>query len=335
MTDYKVLATIGQVVEIRPISGADLIVSADIVCGRHGRWKAVVGKDTTVGQQLVVFLQDAILPPDPRWMFLEQSKFRIRVRHIKGAPSECLAMNLEEYLQGQYQVGDDLTEVIGVKKYEKPIPVTMMGDIIGSFPDFIPKTDESNFQTIPDVFDILKDNYFYVSIKADGTSCTVYKDDTLHVCSRNWELREFTDQGKTNVYWTVARKYGLDKLPKGYALQFEVVGPGIQGNPMGLDSVEMRAFRLIHFNESGYHGYMKNSDMELINICNDHKWPFVEIVENLSWFNHVNQYPNITHETLLEWADQKYKNGKPAEGIVIRSSLGKFSFKVLNLRYGK
>src|SRR5690606_8109384 len=104
---------------------------------------------------------------------------------------------------------------------------------------------------------------WYATEKADGTSCTAYVDDAgLHVCSRNWELKEFTASGASNVYWRAARKYGLDRLPQGVALQFEVVGPGVQGNPMGLSDLEARAFTLRDTRE-----HRNVSRVELLQLC--------------------------------------------------------------------
>ena len=219
--------------------------------------------------------------------------------------------------------GTDMAEALGVTKYEKPIPVGMQGDAIGAFPGHIPKTDEPNFQSVPELVERMRTEPWYATEKADGTSCTAYVDDAgLHVCSRNWELREFTASGASNVYWRAARKYGLDRLPQGVALQFEVVGPGVQGNPMGLAELEARAFTL---RDTVNHRYLPWST--LVATTDALGIPTARFIGN-GW-----QTDGRTDDELRKMAEIKYPNGKHGEGIVIRALDSSWSFKVLNLRY--
>lgn len=314
----KALAVVGRIVETAPIEGADRIQQALVVCGASGKWTGVVGKDIEVGQGVTVFLQDALLPPgDERWAFMEKHKWRVRMARFKGVPSECLIVPGAPDMPP----GTDLTEPLGVTKYEKPIPAAMGGDAVGAFPSFIPKTDEPNFQTVPEFVDRLADGKWYAAEKADGTSCTVWNDDAgMHVCSRNWELREFSASGAGNAYWQVARKYGLDRLPQGVALQFEVVGPGIQGNPMGLASLEARAFSLY---DIAAHEYEHVA--ELMFACGELGIPMATVL-------HI-EPKAYTPDELRKLAEIRYPNGKPGEGIVIRAEDSSWSFKVINLLY--
>ena len=72
-------------------------------------------------------------------------------------------------------VGTDVTERLGVRKHEKPVPVGMAGDPVGPFPSFIPKTDEENFQRVPELVARMVEGWC-ASIKHDGTSCTAWVD---------------------------------------------------------------------------------------------------------------------------------------------------------------
>ena len=141
------MAVIGSIVETATIEGADRIQQAVVVCGASGKWTCVVGKDMAVGDTVTVFLQDAVLPPDPRWAFMEKHHWRVRMARFKGVPSECVIIPGAPDMPA----GTDLTEALGVTKYEKPIPAAMSGDAVGAFPSFIPKTDEPNFQTVPEM----------------------------------------------------------------------------------------------------------------------------------------------------------------------------------------
>lgn len=314
------LAVVGVVTEVHAIDGADFIQSATVVCGVSGKWMGVVGKDVNEYDRVTVFLQDALLPEgDERWEFMAKHKWRVRMARFKGVPSECLI------IKGAPEVapGTDVTELLGVVKYEKPVPVGAAGDIAGGFPSFIPKTDEPNFQTIPDALDLLKSSAWTATEKADGTSCTVWNDERgMHVCMRNWELKEFTASGASNLYWRTARAYGLDRLPQGQALQFEIVGPGVQGNNMGLKNVEMRAFILYDYVQ-----HKKLTRDDLVRSALDYGYPLAKTKINGGLL-----IPQ-TDEELRKLAEIKYDNGKHGEGLVFSADDGSWSFKVINLLY--
>ena len=312
------MAVIGRIVETASIEGADRIQQAVVECGASGKWTGVVGKDMAVGDTVTVFLQDAVLPPDPRWAFMEKHHWRVRMARFKGVPSECVIIPGAPDMPA----GTDLTEALGVTKYEKPIPAAMSGDAVGAFPNFSPKTDEPNFQTVPEMVWCLAECNWYAAEKADGSSTTAWVDEhgALHVASRNWELREFTASGAGNSYWRAARKYGMERLPHGLALQFEIVGPGIQGNPMGLKDLEARAFSLYNFKEHRYMGHVY-----LWNQCKDLGIPMARQIEC--------DKRAYAADELRKLAEIRYANGKHGEGIVIRANDSSWSFKVINLLY--
>lgn len=314
------LAVSGRIVETSSIDGADRIIRAVVDCGSSGRWSGVVGKEMRTGDMVTAFLQDAVLPPDERWAFMERHKWRVRMARFKGVPSECVIVAAVS----DAPVGTDLSEALGVTKHSKPIPAGMAGDAVGAFPSFIPKTDEPNFQAVPELVEALRGRPYEARLKCDGSSCTVWTDEdgALHVASRNWELREFTATGAENVYWRAARKYDWSGLPHGIALQFEVVGPGVQGNPMGLKELEGRAF-------TGYdyklHKRIWPSALE--GIAESVGIPFAPVVTlGLSFDLDADELRDIA-------STAKYPNGKPAEGVVIRSLDQQISFKVISLDY--
>ena len=236
------LAVTGKITSIETIEGADRIVSANVSCGEEGQWTGVVGKDKFKPEDLVtVYLQDAVLKPAPEYNFLKSSNYRIKICRLRGSPSECLIM---PHIRGVE--GDDLTEELGVTKYEKPIPAELGGVCIGGRPYGIPKTDEDNFQRARKVMRAMHGKPYYISIKSDGSSGTWYwNNGKFGCCSRELDLTE----SDTNTFWVLARKYGvreyMDKVGKNVAIQFEAVGPKIQGNPMGLTGFEARAFNFI------------------------------------------------------------------------------------------
>ena len=316
----KALAVIGRIIETAAIEGADFIQQATVVCGQSGKWQGVVGKDIVIGDTVTVFLQDAILPPDPRWAFMEKHQWRVRMARFKGVPSECLIVPGAPDMPP----GTDMTAALGVTKHEKPIPTAMTGDAVGAFPSLIPKTDEPNFQTVPEFVERLARSDWYAAEKADGSSTTAWVDDEgeLHVASRNWELREFTTSGAGNSYWRAARKYGLERMPIGLALQFEIVGPGIQGNPMGLKDLEARAFSLY---DIWKHCYLPVARLREVCETAGLGMPVAREIDC--------EKRAYTSEELRKLAEIRYPNGKHGEGIVIRANDSSWSFKVINLLY--
>jgi len=315
------LVYVGKIVEINPIPNADRIESAIVVCGKGGKWQGTVKKgEFAVGDLCQVYLQDSLLPETPEFEFMRKYNFRVRMARLRGVPSEVLIM---PHVSGD--LGDDITEQAAVTKYEKPLPLSIGGDALGWFPPSVPKTDEPNFQTVPHLVEALGGLLFYVTEKADGSSATVYKyNGHFGCCSRNLELKETPN----NAIWKIAREHDLETLlDDGLALQFEVVGPGVQGNPMGLKKVEGRLFNVYSIVGRHYFGYPVVQDWaERSGI------PMVKEVVLGTAF----QYSN---DELRNLAEGLYSNGKQREGIVIRPVVEqsvngeRLSFKVINLLY--
>jgi RNA ligase (TIGR02306 family) len=313
----RAVAVIGGIIGTDPIAGADRIHRLTVDCGDAGVWAGVAAKSMVDGLVLVL-LQDALLPPDnDRWAFMASHHFRVRMARFKGCPSECVILPLEDGESGA--LGDDMGATLGITKYEKALPKEMAGIAKGNFPTFIPKTDEPNFQRVRDLADLM-DGEWYATEKADGTSCTVYRgaDNEMHVCSRNLDL-----EPGDNLYWRMAIKYGFENIPYDIAVQFEIVGPGVQGNPMDLEENEIRVFTA-HLFDVGSEDRRATFD-ELTSVCANNQLPMARVIA-------FGSGPR-TPDQLRKMAEIKYPNGKPGEGIVIRGVNSDFSFKVLSLLY--
>ena len=322
------LVYIGKVINIESIPNADRIERLDVVTGHGGKWSGIAVKGQfQTNDPCQVYLQDSIVPVTPEFAFMERHHYRVRMVRLRGVPSECLIM--PQTIPGE--IGDDVTDAAGVTKYEKPLPAGI-GDIAGHFPSFIPKSDEPNFQGVPELVEALRGKTWYATVKADGMSSTIYYwQDHIGVCSRNYEIKP-SDHG---TLWRLARKYYLDKnLPSGYAIQGEVVGPGIQSNPLGLKEVDFLVFNIYNITEKRYLdiidtlAMIDNLGLSLVATARQ---------TNTDGFN-------LDADRLRNLAEQQvYPNGKPAEGIVVRplveqtvivdGTLTRLSFKCLNLLY--
>lgn len=332
------LATIQSILALNPIEGADRIEVASIL-----GWKCVVKRgDFKVGD-LVVFCEvDSILPFATWSEFLRHKDnpdkpIRIKTIRLRKQISQgiCFGLSILPSVTPYefYHEGQDVTEILGIKKYEIYIPAQLAGKIKGNFPSFLKKTDSTRLQSYPKVLNEIMDKEIYVTIKLDGTSSTFYKkDDKFGVCSRNLEQLE-----SQSVYWDIVNKYNLkEKLPNNFAISGEIFGNGIQKNKMGSKDVNFMAFDVWDIQNHVYLDFDEQQKLlQLLNI------PSVPIVYRgfCKWLS--------IDELLQLSSQQKYENNSPAEGIVIRPTVGEYSkvlddrlaFKVINneflLKYGE
>ena len=317
------LVVVGKIIAIANILGADFIQLATVVCGSSGKWHGIIKKASlNLGDLCLVYLPDAQLDPliHAELDFMKKSNWRVKMQKFKGVPSECLITPLPLNLP-ECNIGDDLTGFCKVTKYYKPLPPNLQGKALGPFPSFIPKTDELNFQSCPELVDELLGKPYYITEKADGSSTTAYNHNGhFGICSRNLELIEDPKNG----YWLVANKYNLkEKLPDGIAVQWETCGPKIQKNPMDLKEIDGFLFSAYNIHERRYLEFN-----EFRKLAKDLNMLTVRLIE---WGNH------FIKDGLQSRAEGTYSNGNQREGIVVRAQHNThhkpISFKVINLNY--
>jgi RNA ligase (TIGR02306 family) len=326
------LASIRKISDIQPIEGADMIELA-IVDG----WKVVVAKN--VGHKvndLVVYCEiDSFLPIKEEFEFLRKGSykkmvdgtegFRLRTIKLRGQVSQGLILPIHVLpLLEMVSEGQDVTEMLGIVKYEPPIPAELAGKVKGLFPSFLRKTDEERIQNLSGEIENWKDKTFYVTEKLDGSSATFYyKDGEFGVCSRNLELLETED----NTFWKFARQIDLENKMRDFdvniSLQGELIGEGIQGNPYKIKVQTVRFFNLFDIDLQEYH----NLSM-FEGVCNRFGVEMVPILsKNFEMFDTV--------EDILEYAEGKsvLNPNFDREGVVIRSLDRKISFKAISNKF--
>jgi RNA ligase (TIGR02306 family) len=330
------LASIQRVLAIEPIANADAIELA-----RINGWQCVVKKGEFAPGDLGVFLEIDSIPPDNevfRFLWMPKSgeqierpaKFRIRTMKLRGALSQGLLLPLSSFELEKASEGDDVTQPLGVEKYEPPAPVGM-GDFRANFPGFIPKTDEMRVQSVPEVLDELRGLPYVATLKYDGTSSTFVIDprtNEFHACGRNLSL-----QDGENIYWRAARKYDLEAVLRrspNFAVQGELCGPGIQKNRLNLKELSLFVFNVYDFQNARYLAHDEARQWLLQNGLTP-----VETIEEGDSFAH-------TQDSLLALAEGKYPNTQnEREGIVIRPRQerfsptlgGRLSFKAISNRF--
>lgn len=141
------LATIRKIAEIKSIPDADRIVAYRV----DGWWVVdSVGKyqigdlvcylevDSWVPHTLAPFLSKGNEPRE----FENVKGERLRTIRLKGQLSQGLLLPLTPADKEYFGEGEDVTEDFGILKWEAPIPAELSGDVKGSFPGMIPKTDQ-------------------------------------------------------------------------------------------------------------------------------------------------------------------------------------------------
>ncbi|MBA4031075.1 MAG: RNA ligase (ATP) [Planctomyces sp.] len=258
------LASIQLVTSAEPIPNADAIERLRVL-----GWSIVAKKGEFPGGEKVVYCEiDSLLPEWPPFEFLRPSSykaaiiegdhqlqragFRIRTVKLRGQVSQGICFPLSILPTGTpTEVGTNVTDALQIIKYEPPVPAGMGGTVKGTFPAFLPKTDETRIQVLEPLLTKYRGHKFHMTEKLDGTSFTAFlHKGEFGICSRNQWLDE-TDE--SNILSRIAKGLRLrEKLEaiKGRfdfdgAIQGEVIGPGIQGNKYGLNQVELHVFNLI------------------------------------------------------------------------------------------
>jgi RNA ligase (TIGR02306 family) len=249
------LATVRVIQQIKFIEGADKICAYRV----DGWWVVDAINKYNVGD-LAVYLEVDSWVPHSIAPFLSKGKEpkefegikgeRLRTIKLKGQVSQGLLLPWEGTSE---DIGKDLTEQLGITKYEKPLPVNLRGKARGTFPSFIQRTDQPRIQNVYNF--ILKhysEDLWEVTEKLDGSSITIYNHEgRVGVCSRNIDLIE--EEG--NAFWDTAKKLNLTTLiqsVESIAIQGELIGLGIQGNPYGLTEITIKIFDVYLIKEQRY-----------------------------------------------------------------------------------
>lgn len=340
------LAKIVKIDELNPIEGADAIE-----CAVVGGWKVVAQKGLyNVGDLAIYFEIDSWIPTELA-PFLSKGKEprefegvkgeRLKTIKLRGQLSQGLLMPLSEVKRfgSDQDVGfhvpvtwaedEDVTEALGVKKWEKPINAQLAGVCRGNFPSLIPKTDQERVQNLKKEIAAAQNDVFEITEKCEGSSMTVYRmvvdgEMTFGVCSRNMDLKET----EGNSFWATARKDDIEAKMTAvdefwsFAIQGELIGPNIQGNIYKLSQPEFRVFDVYDIQAGEY--LPPDARRELIDRMGLTHVPVLDDMFVL----------NDGIDELLALAEGKSRIGDTErEGIVFKQAMGGFSFKAISNKY--
>ena len=339
------MATIQIIRDITPIEGADAIVLAHI-----NGWATVVKKDEFSVGQYVVFCEIDSWVPHGIAPFLSKGKEpreylgvkgeRLRSQKLRGQLSQGLILPTNVLPLADYTEGEDVSEKLGIVKYEPPVPVQLAGQVKGNFPSLVSKTEEERVQNIRGLEKYL-DEVFVETEKLHGTSVSFILNENgeMEVCSRNLSLKE----DENNLYWKLAKKNDalsmLNSVKSYYeatgvsvktvAIQGEGVGQGVQkGWEYGIQIPE---FFLFTIQVNGVK--IAEEDFQYIATTLDVK--SVPQVRRATLRQLVGNAENISSALLKRVEGRSLIDGKTIrEGSVFRCFTdSSFSFKVVNNQF--
>jgi len=331
------MATVRMISDVSPIENADAIEVATV-----DGWKVVIRKGEYNEGQIIVFCEiDSWIPIDLA-PFLSKGKEprtyegvkgeRLRTIKLRGQISQGLILSTE-LLTDFWDIGDDVSEILNIAKYDPPVNAQLAGMAKGNFPPQIRKTDQeriqncmshvANYLTSPESWEITE--------KLEGSSMTCYLiDGEFGVCSRNLDLKETEGNG----FWECARRLDIETKMRNcgfidgrywdnIAIQGELIGPGIQKNIYKLDKTQFKVFDIFDIQTQRY-------------LTPDARFEFkrvgIDSVPVLYYTPLSVRY--TTASDIIKDADgMSILNSTNREGLVFKSHDGQKSFKAISNKY--
>jgi ATP-dependent RNA circularization protein (DNA/RNA ligase family) len=151
------------------------------------------------------------------------------------------------------------------------------------------------------------------------------------VCSRNLDLKET----EGNSFWATARKDGIEEKMRAvdehwsFAIQGELIGPGIQGNIYNLKEVEFRVFDVYNIQAGAY---LDPEDRRAL--IERMGLKHVPVLAARAKLTDTLGITNI--DGLLKFAEGKSVMGMigcEREGVVFKECNGGMSFKAISNKY--
>jgi len=324
------LATIRRIAEVKSIEGAEFIEAV-----RVDGWWVVAKKGEFPVDSLAVYMEVDSFVPTEIAPFLtkaghEPKEFegvkgeRLRTVKLRGQLSQGLLLPISILpTTTVIEVGNDVTELLGVLKWERPISPQLYGQAKGYFPSFLRKTDQERVQNIGVQLQYYINQTFEVTIKLDGSSCTIFSyNEEDGVCSRNLELK----RDENNAFWRIALEYDIHKkiraCGRNLAVQGELIAPNIQSNYEKVNKPEFYVFDIFDVDKQEY--MLPKERQEFCKILNI---PHVPVVDKA-----FSMIDNV--DALLDMAEGAgMNNGVKREGLVFKHNNSEFSFKSISNSY--
>ena len=284
---------------------------------RIGDYQSIVQKRTINDGDVVAYIPEAAIVPDPileRLGLMDKlagkNKNRVKAIKLRGVLSQGLILPMPDK-----KVGEDVTEELGIIKYEPPIPQTLSGRTLGSMYGKTLTYPLRNIKLWPD--ELKEGETVIMTEKIHGTWCCCgYYDGVPVVTSKGLSGKGIVlDPEDHNVYSQVWQRIqptlnALKTTWDTFYVLGEIYGRGIQDLQYDAMTPEFRVFD-IFVGEPNTGSYLE----------------FSEVAYHLSLGNQgVKQVPILyegpySKETLLEYTSGRSTiGGNIREGVVVKAS---------------
>ena len=346
------LATIQTVVNIRPIPGADAIEVCDVL-----GWHVVIKKGEFKENDLCVYVEiDSILPDNPDFEFLRERKFKVKSIKLRGQISQGICFPLSILKPKKREIGDDVTDELGVTKYEPDqhnsegnkqkgkyvfpnwFPIWLRRFLVKKAPllariviqllprsqrtmaktwlGVFPKTDETRVQVLKPLLDKYAGIKCYVTEKLDGSSITCY----FYKGKFGVCSRNLDiDRDETNPFWCTAVKMGIEEKLKALDINVAIQGE-IVGEGIQWNKYKLSSKTIFFFSAFDIGNQVFYSYNAFKTLMGELGLPIVPILND-----NYTLIPDI--DTIVGEADGESMIGNnPREGIVIRPLVDIYDF---------
>jgi RNA ligase (TIGR02306 family) len=210
-----------------------------------------VGKNLyTVGQEVLYFPTDTILPEEFKEKIGIRAPGRIKTVQLRGEYSQGFVFSLDkakEIFNTDFKAKSpaEITLFFKATKYEPPQKFSAVGELV-PLPEGQGIYDIENIDRYISVYNDLLLKRCYITEKLEGTNISISrKEGQLYVCQRSNAIIEKPEA--PNAYWEAARNSGLiEKLPKitdqDIVMMGEMIGPSIQNNIYKIDKHKIILF---------------------------------------------------------------------------------------------
>lgn len=324
MAEFKVLVE-RLVIEEHP--NADRLELA-----RVGDYQSIVLKDQFETGALAAYIPEAALVPEEileelglKGRLAGSQANRVKAIRLRGVLSQGIVYPAKE----GWREGDDVTDILGITKYEPPVPTSMNGEVYGAGYERCLKYDIENFKRYPDV--LLHDEEVVFTEKLHGTWCQLgvlpeslaSEHGRLVVTSKGLGSKGLAfipdaEENAHNLYLRVARALEIEQRigerEDPIFVLGEVFGSGVQDLSYGAsagqdDTLGFRVFD-VYQGSPGQGRYLNDDELETF--CKAHELERVPVLYR----------GPFSREKMHEWTDgEESVSGEGLhirEGIVIR-----------------
>lgn len=227
-------------VEIVKINDVKLHPDADILeIAKVKGWECIVRKGEFKRDQTAIYIPiDSVLPKELSDMigvtnYLKNG--RVRTVKLRGIYSQGLLVNQTVLSRdseiSNLKVGDNVADILGITKYEPPIPITFNGKQRKDDPRFYRYTDIENIKNFPGILRE-RNEEVVITEKIHGSNFRAgIINNEIMVGSHNCNFEE----DDNNLYWQIAKKsgtietlLGLKKYMENVRFYGEIYGKGVQ-----------------------------------------------------------------------------------------------------------